>query len=251
MAKQGIQWGSQRFQGNTQPNWYTAVGDEIYTRQNHPAADENLEATDRGWERVVRYTDSNGVARTKREVVVANRGLVNALAYGTSTEVTADTVASPEITDIRWHAASYAAGTTEVGVVVTFSEPVVVDCTIGIPTIAVTEVNGTGTTAVALSLNHTASGNGTNKLTFVSDWTLTSGDVVGPLDDAPLFISVNGGNIKGALTMYGRGANTSTQDPKRVSNVSSFGVSALQAGDVTVAGYTTTVAADAETKTVA
>jgi len=251
MAKQGIQWGTQRFQGNTQPNWYTAVGDEIYTRPNHPAADENLEATDRGWERVVRYKDSSGKDRTKREVVIANGGLVNALAYGTSTEVTAATTASPEITDIRWHQASYAATDTEVGVVVTFSEPVVVSGGgVGGATIATGQIGGSGPTKVALSLNHALSGNGTNKLLFVSTWDLDADDTLALVDNKA-FITLGSSTIKGALTQYGRGANTSTQDPKRVANISSYGVSAIGATAVVVAGYTdATVAVDAGTETV-
>ncbi len=164
--------------------------------------------------------------------------------------MTADTVASPEITDIRWHAASYAAGANEIGVVVTFSEPFVVDCASGIPTLASGRVDWDGGTNPALTMNHAASGNGTNKLVFTSsDSTLGVGDELS-LTDHATFITVNSGSIKGALTMYGRGANTSTQDPKRVANVSSYGVSALQAGDITVAGYTTTVAVDAGTETV-
>ena len=243
-------WGSERFEGNTQPNWYVGVGDQIYTRPNHPAADENLEATDRGWERVVRYTDGAGVSRTKREVVVANRGLVNALAYGTSTEVTAATVASPEIVDIRWHAASYAAhAAREVGVVVTFSEPVVVECSNwdDAPVIEVAELNATGT-EVELNLNHVASGNGTNKLVFISNWTVAEGHEIS-LNDNKEFITVNTGTIKGALTQYGRGANTSTQDPKRVANVSSYGVSGLL-NATNVTGDARNLAAGAGTETI-
>ena len=159
-------------------------------------------------------------------------------------------MASPEIVDIRWHAASYAAGANEVGVVVTFSEPVVVDCTGGIPTLASGRVVWSGGSNPALTLNHTASGNGTNKLVFTSSASTLVADDTLALTDHATFITVNSGSIKGALTQYGRGANTSTQDPTRVANVSSYGVSALQAGSVTVAGYATTVAVDAGTETV-
>jgi hypothetical protein len=244
-------WGSERFESNTQPNWYTGVGDQIYTRPNHPAADENLEATDRGWEQVIRYTDAHGVARTKREVVVANRELVNALAYGTSTEVTAATTGSPQITDIRWHQASYVATDTEVGVVVTFSEPVLVTASnwASPPTIATGQIGGSGPSKVALSLNHAASGNGTNKLLFVSTWDLDAADTLALVDNKA-FITIGTGTITGAKTQYGRGANTVTADATRVANLSSYGVASLGSSAVVVTGDARNLAAGVATETV-
>ena len=253
MAKQGIQWGSQRFQGNTQPNWYpdlttadrggdgNVANNVIYTRPNHPLAGENLEATDRGWERVVSYTDSSGQARTKREVVVAQGGLANTFAYGTDTTATQLSAGAPQIVDIRWRDANtasdseiaYAAGATEIGVVVTYSEPVFVTATGGIPQLTVT-----GSSAGALTLK-VSSGNGTNQLTFSSPGTpttLTQSETL-TMADSKTFIAISSGTIHGLAdgTGYGRKsgaltANTPAKNTSRVANVSSLGIASAETG---------------------
>ena len=59
---------------NTAPNWYQDISDkQIDGRNFHPNDNGALSQTDRGWERILRYTDSAGTARTKSEVVVADR----------------------------------------------------------------------------------------------------------------------------------------------------------------------------------
>jgi hypothetical protein len=261
MAKQGIQWGTQRFQGNTQPNWHVDLTTDgtagsrgynannvIYSRPNHPNAGENLEATDRGWERVVQYKDSNGNQRTKREVVVAQGGLANTLAYGTSgTELLADTTGGPHIVDIRWATANNTTGpgggaggegmlySTEdtVGLVVTFSEPVQMDESASVATgITVASTGGTPPTPLTLT-----SGNNTNKLTFTKDMTgtaMAAGDILSIVDDKT-FIALGGATTLKALksgTGFGRkgggeNANTPTASTHRSANVSSLGISGL------------------------
>lgn len=148
------QWGTGANEGDQRPNWFkdttkviVPVGDAttantvVYGRPNHPAEAENLEATERGWERVVRYG-----ARTQREVVVANRGL------GT-------TLASPKVVDVRWATAHTTATeeTTVPSLVVTFSHPVKVTGTA--PTTIITS------TGVNIDCTYN-SGSETNKLTF-------------------------------------------------------------------------------------
>jgi len=238
MAKQGIQWGTQRFQGNTQPNWYpdlttadrggdgNVANNVIYTRPNHPNAGETLEATDRGWERVVRYTDAQGTPRTKREVVVAQGDLANTLAFGTSGTIT-EANYGPVITDIRWRdantaydsAIAYASGSTEIGVVVTFSEPVYLDESGGLTTIAVTGSAG------AIAGLRATSGNNTNKLVFTTTHTLVADETLDLVDSAT-FIALNNATLKGtqANTGYGRTANTPYPETFRNANVSSTGV---------------------------
>ena len=250
MAKQGIQWGTQRFQGNTQPNWYpdlttadrggsgNVANNVIYTRPNHPNAGETLEATDRGWERVVSYTDSTGKARTKREVVVAQGGLANTLAYGTDAAAAQVSAGAPQIVDIRWRDANtaydseiaYALGTSEVGVVVTYSEPVFVTATGGIPTVEIAYSGGTNFQAPVTS------GNGTNQLVFTDSTTKAAGTNL-TLADNKLFIVVNNGTIHGLIagTGYGRKsgaltANTPAKNTSRVANVSSLGIASAQTG---------------------
>jgi len=250
MAKQGIQWGSQRFQGNTQPNWYpdlttadrggdgNVANNVIYTRPNHPLAGENLEATDRGWERVVSYTDSSGQARTKREVVVAQGGLANTLAYGTDAAAAQVSAGAPQIVDIRWRDANtaydseiaYAASTSEVGVVVTFSEPVFVNASGGIPTITIAYSGGSDFVAPVTS------GNGTNKLVFTDSTTKNESTNL-TLVDSLTFIAHASGLIHGltAGTGYGRksgalAANTPTAFTKRLANLSSLGIASAETG---------------------
>ena len=122
----------------------------------------------------MRYTDGQGVSRTKREVVVAQGGLANTLAYGTVLgEVQVD-AGGPQIVDIRWREANtvsdspvaYPIGTVEaarVGVIVTYSESVAVT---GVPQIAVAGAGG-------LTLD-CVSGNNTNKLTVAEIGTPAS-----------------------------------------------------------------------------
>ena len=280
MAKQGIQWGTQRFQGNTQPNWNVDLTTDgtsgsrgynannvIYSRPNHPNAGENLEATDRGWERVVQYKDSNGNQRTKREVVVAQGGLANTLAYGTSgTELLADTTGGPHIVDIRWATSNNDTGpsggvggdgflyatTDTVGVVVTFSEAVRMDESSAIAT-GITVVASSGTAPTPLLLT---SGNNTNKLTFTKTQagmtagaTLSIADVVGfiNLGSATLTALKSGtglGRKSGALA-----ANTPVASTHRAANVSSLGISGLLS-TTNVQGDGLTLAVDAGTRKV-
>jgi hypothetical protein len=194
--------------------------------------------------------------------VVSNRGLSNTLAYGTTDgpvqdiEVTAATTGSPQITDIRFHQASYAAADTEVGVVVTFSEPVHVTSTNWAdgPVIETGQIGGSGPSKVELALNHTLSGNGTNKLLFVSTWDLDATDTISLVDDME-FITKNTGTISAAKTQYGRGANTVTADATRVANLSSYGVMRIGATATKVVGHqlndpAQTIAVDAGTETV-
>tara|TARA_Y100000996_G_C22461741_1_gene618366 strand:- start:143 stop:985 length:843 start_codon:yes stop_codon:yes gene_type:complete len=275
-------WGTQQNQGNSAPNWYVdlstrerggdgnVANNVIYRRPNHPAAAENLEATERGWERVIRYTDSSGTVRIKREIVVVQHDLANTLAYGTSNSVTAN-VSGPVITDIRWRDANtalyangqavdssiaYAAGQTEIAIVVTFSEPVYVDTHTGfIPYISIDSTPSMPQPGRAVL----TSGNGTNKLVFANtmNWlggALVEDDVLN-LVDSHTFITgthdsvgtpwVSDG-IYGlqANTGYGRNANTPYPELKRYANLSSRGVKSPTEYD------TLTLAVDAGTKTV-
>jgi hypothetical protein len=269
-------WGNQRNQGNTQPNWYVdmttkerggdgnVANNVIYRRPNHPNAAETLEATNRGWERVVQYSDSSGKGRIKRELVVAQSDLANTLAYGTSNSVTAN-ASGPVITDIRWRdanttsdsAVAYDSGPTDIGIVVTFSEPVYVDVTGGyIPWILVSSTPATP----AAAMMFLTSGNTTNKLVFanVMSWSgaaLVEGDVL-HLTDSHTFITGTQDVIPGspwistgiyglqANTGQGRNANTPYPELRRYANLTSTGVKSPTEYD------TLTLAVDAGTKVV-
>ena len=177
------QWGTGATEGDERPNWFkdtttvlTPVGDAttantvVYDRPNHPAEAENLEATERGWERVVRYG-----ARTKREVVVANGKL------GT-------TLTNPVIADVRWAVAHDSAAWTtssKGSVVVTFSHPVIVA---GTPASMTVTVVSTGTNFTC----EYASGNKTNKLTFTDAADIPD---AGTLTLVANFLTLNSGTI--------------------------------------------------------
>jgi hypothetical protein len=155
------QWGTGPADADERPNWFkdttvnndpvgtaTTANTVIYSRANHPADAELLEATDRGWERVVRY-GTGAAARTKREVVIANGKL------GT-------TLTTPQIVDIRWgtkQQTAWTAVTDDCVIVVTFNQPVFVSA--GTPTATPTASAGTDPICT-----FDADSNKTNKLTF-------------------------------------------------------------------------------------
>jgi len=268
MAKQGIQWGTQRFQGNTQPNWHVDLTTDgtagsrgynannvIYSRPNHSNAGENLEATDRGWERVVSYTDSSGQARTKREVVIAQGGLANTLAFGTADigkdlANLAKVAGGPQIVDIRWSTANNDTGlvsgvgggdgflfpsTTAAtpGVVVTYSEPVLMDETSAIATGVVLAKTGGSVPALKLT-----SGNGTNQLTFSGTGTAMAAGATVSFADSKTFIVVGSATLTALKSGTGFGrksgalaANTPAASTHRTANVSSLGIVGLLGAD--------------------
>jgi len=180
------QWGTGANEGDQRPNWFKdtttvilPVGDAttantvVYGRPNHPAEAENLEATERGWERVVRYG-----TREKREVVVANGGL------GT-------TLVAPEVVDVRWAVAHDSAAYAEAdfaSIVVTFSHPVIVTAT---PTATVTSTS-TGTPTI--TLEHVANASPSNKLVF-TDGTALTGQSTETLSIGADFLALTGGLI--------------------------------------------------------
>lgn len=184
----GNQWGTGVNEGEQRPNWFkdtttivldaddnptaTTANTVVYGRPNHPAEAENLEATERGWERVVRYG-----TREKREVVVANGKL------GT-------TLAAPKVVDVRWGTAHDTAWTTasDAVVLVTFSHPVIVGST---PTNIDVEVTSTGTN---FDCAYTG-GDKTNQLTFTSAAAIGAAGA-GILSLAANFITLNGGTIE-------------------------------------------------------
>lgn len=273
------QWGTKQYTGNSAPNWFkkTTVGagsgtypanNIVYGRPNHPADNHNLELTDRGWEKVIRYTDHAGKLRTKREVVIATGGLANTVAYSANTVAANNAVAGPVITDIRWSTANNTNGRVSgaaggdgilfaeaggVGVIVTFSEPVYVGnagLSVGADFASV-NVGGTDSGTQGGSGDYyidcrLTSGNGTNQLTFTNTTALSTADTF-QLADAELFIELDGAAFIVAASGYsGRNANTNAfVSNKRPANVSSYGVG--WAGDVgdTVLGVTSrTLAAD-------
>ena len=252
------QWGSDKFTGNSAPNWFfnLATGPRdlpanniIYQRPNHPASNEMVCATSRGWEKVIKYDDSSGTTRYKRELLVSIRGLANNLAYGSNVVVGAGATtlcACPEILATRWADANsdpqYTApegqavkysntATSNIGMYITFSESVFVDTTGGTPSFDVIQTGGAGTNPLQYN-----SGSGTNVLLFSN--TITTGSF--PLDvwsdlelkvsndtnGAAAWIDLNGGVISGVTSEYGRGSNTVTADTSRLANLSSRGVGA-------------------------
>ena len=273
------QWGTEKFTGNSAPNWFkdTTVGggagtypanNVIYARPNHPADNHNLELTDRGWEKVIRYSDSAGVARTKREVVIAVGGLANTIAYGSNTASANVSSAGPSIVDIYWSTGNNAIGlisggaggdgilypeaSATVGVTVVFSEPVFVlnsiHNTANYAAVNVAAASTVGAGADTFIDCRTISGNGTNALTFSNGAiSLASADTFSIADSAT-FITLNGtATISAATTYSGRGANTdSLTSQKRPANLSSFGVGTTGANtDVMQAVAGQTLAADA------
>ena len=284
-------WGAERYQGNTEPNWYTDLTDNsvaaadfknannvIYDRPNHPSASENLEATDRGWERVVSYTDSHGNARTKREVVVATRDLANTLSYGT--KGSADVVGNkpnqhggPQIVDIRWGDGNSSWTTTlandtgadykyvtgqhsGANVVVTFSEAVFLNETSGRATLNVTTTTTKGKNGVASLELFCTSGNGTNQLLFTnvcsSTGGLLAGDVLTLVDNKNTpaaytgheLIKLNSAELHNVAAGKHPGRGDTLAAGTRKANISPYGV-ASSAGASDVQGHSSGLGAAA------
>ena len=278
-------WGAERYQGNTEPNWYTDLTDNsvaaadfknannvIYDRPNHPNASENLEATDRGWERVVSYTDRHGNARTKREVVVATRDLANTLSYGT--KGSADLVANkpnqhggPQIVDIRWgdgnsswttSAATaadykYVVGTgSGANVVVTFSEAVFLNETSGRATLNVTTTTTKGKNGGASLELFCTSGNGTNQLVFTNVCSTVAADVFTLVDNkntpaaftAHELIKLNSATLFNVAAGKHPGRGDTLAVGTRKANISPYGV-ASSAGASDVQGHSSGLGAAA------
>ena len=260
------QWGTQRFQGNSAPNWYvdlttddtgagtddrghlkrgyTTGNNTIYSRPNHPAAAENLEATDRGWVRVIKYKDSSGAERTKREIVVAQGNLANTLSHGSEAAAAPATSGGPQIVDIRWGAANNSTGrisgtaggdgilyaaADEVTVVVTFDQPVVVEGAGNGTTNFLFANVETGTTsggavaggAAKRLICHAKSGNGTNQIVFANTIGKTAAEALSIPDTGsgrqPFIVAGGTGKIKAVQP-----GGLSGRDPGATGAIGSF-----------------------------
>lgn len=248
-------WGSQRFQANSAPNWYTKIATKTYgdsggantvtsahKRPNHPADGFKLEVTERGWERVLDYIDSSGRRRIKREVVVADRNLANTIAYGSDV----DGVASPSIVGMYWANTTYInnvdTGATPT-IYVKFSEPVVADLSDStvedIPRVRIQDNNGvnqflylqTGNGTSTWGFSHDATSNCSGEATYL----FVRGDGgTAEAEGTPIILGVNAatpyGNVYATTSQMGRESNTVTQDTNRVANVSSRGVTSNLTG---------------------
>lgn len=216
------QWGTGTGDADQRPNWYTdttgtvdSALDEatsnnvVYTRANYPPEAENLEATELGWERVIRYTDGDSVDREKREVVVANAGLATKLG-------------DPEIVDIRFsvpYTTDLTNGVDAVGVVVTFNQPVAV---YGTPEFTVAVSGTTDPTCEFVS------GNTSNKLVFTDGTVLagpTSGETLSvgvdqlAISGTSAIVAWNAANNSGA-------ANSFPERTADLTHVAAIGISA-------------------------
>lgn len=149
-------WGANSTTSNTSPTWYTNIKNISQrlanTRPFHPADDQRLSATPMGWIRQLNYTDAQGKARVKQEVVVADRGM-------------AQTINDLNVVGARW---GNVASQAYVGIGNTYTFDVIFNmpvCFATAPGWTVFTSNnsaGGGTTAAATYV----SGNGTNTLTF-------------------------------------------------------------------------------------
>jgi len=142
MAKQ---WGNVDGDEALLPNWFkdTNVVDDSNNvtqknvdRPHQPNSNQEIAASDKGWERTVTYVDSNGNIRKKSEVLVAQGKL-------------ATTFVKPAIVDATFDVGAYAT-TDTVRVNVRFSEDVSVSTPV--PTLAVTH-----STVGALTLTYDGS----------------------------------------------------------------------------------------------
>ena len=121
MAKQ---WGNVDGDETLLPNWFvdTNVVDDSdnvtqknVDRPHHPNSNQEIAASDKGWERTVTYVDSNGNIRKKSEVLVAQGKL-------------ATTFVKPAIVDVSFDKGAYT-DEDQHRVNVRFSENVKVDGT--------------------------------------------------------------------------------------------------------------------------
>ena len=127
------QWGTKDTEETSLPNWFvdTNVVDNAdnviqknVDRPHQINSNQEIAASDKGWEKTVTYVDSNGNIRKKSEVLVAQGKL-------------ATTFVEPAIVDATFDKGAYAA-TDTIRVNVRFSEDVKVTAGAPVPSIEIT-----------------------------------------------------------------------------------------------------------------
>ena len=127
-------WGTSDTEEALLPNWFidTDVVDDSNNvtqknvdRPHHPNSNQEIAASDKGWERTVTYVDSNGNIRKKSEVLVAQGKLATTFVKPAIVDVSFDkgayTAAEQHRVNVRFSEDVKVVGTPLPKVVVTYS----------------------------------------------------------------------------------------------------------------------------------